>query len=121
MVLLSYRDMDSNSQKSSRSHDSHQISAHIKTLIPYQLEACYRMKPLILFTAMTVIGLFGIIGTVEYTEAKTYTHNIFGDCKNEIIHLHENDILQIHNNDPRITPNESYYWNQYKKHKFNEL
>ena len=78
------------------------------------MEACYRMKPLILLTAMTVIGLFGIIGTVEYAEAKTYTHNIFGDCKNEIIHLHENDILQIHNNDPRITPNKTYYWNQYK-------
>ena len=34
------------------------------------MEACYRMKPLIL-TAMTVIGLFGIIGTVEYAHAHT--------------------------------------------------
>ena len=33
------------------------------------MESCYRMKPLILLTAMTVIGLFGIIGTVEYSHA----------------------------------------------------
>ena len=44
------------------------------------MESCYRMKPLILFIAMTVIGIIGIIGTVEYAHAITFS-NYFEEIK----------------------------------------